>query len=185
MLLLPSETGAELWVCMGLSVMETETGSVSEGRFIENSTVGSIPPLCRAPGSAAGRTAESSLIRPSGCCMRAELCCQQILPLWRCIHNWTASLLLHCPPETLWDKAINTRPQHLTSTLPCLCCWWVHRHVITFPLLTELDGEILAKPLRYDLAISGADILPGGTLFSGSFLRKTMHNEYIPPENFV
>lgn len=47
----------------------------------------------------------------------AELCCQQILLLWSCIHNWFSLLLLHCPPKTLRDKAINTQLQHLTPTL--------------------------------------------------------------------
>lgn len=45
------------------------------------------PEALQGPWPAACRTVESSLIWPRRCCVRAELCCQQILGLWRRIHN--------------------------------------------------------------------------------------------------
>lgn len=105
------------------SMVARDTGNVSEGRFIENSRSWPASQLCRHVACRTGRTVESPLIWLRCRCVCAELCCQQILLLWRCIHNWFALLcLLHCPPETLEDKAINPQLQHLTTTFLSFCC---------------------------------------------------------------
>ncbi len=129
MLYLSALTQGELWLGMDLCWCRVRQGACQRADLLK---IQESNQSHRSAGlwPVAGRTAESSLIWPCRWYVRAELCRQQILLLWRCIHNWTA-LLLHCPLETLRDTAINTQPQHLTATFPCSCCWestsmWLH-----------------------------------------------------------
>lgn len=72
--------------------------------------------------------------RPWAACAAAELCCQQILALWRCIHNWT--------PLHIFYSLLPTRPDQISSKRSNsafilqfsaeLCCRSPRQRVITF-----------------------------------------------------
>lgn len=121
MLYLSAVTQEELWVNTDLSVMEIQTGSMSEGRFIENSRAWSIPQLCRPVTRCWPDGTRPWFGRAAAMCVLSSA----VSRFWGCGGAYIIELLfllVHCPPETLWDKAINTQPQHLTTSLYS-CCW--------------------------------------------------------------
>ena len=142
---------------------------VSEGRFIENSSVWSTLQLCTPLDGALTRP----WFCPRCCLVGVELCCQHFLLLWRCIHNWTTPLhlllLLPCPPENPPDRgnkystlgfnkhpspfpvAGSPRGNNYTST-----CKWVKSSVTSLTSwldtwLVQWSWRILALHILHDI----------------------------------